>query len=404
MPTAIATPRTIIHLDLDAFYAAVEVLDNPSLKGKPLIVGGLSNRSVVSTASYEARKFGVHSAMPMVEARRRCPMAVVVSPRHERYAEFSHQVFSIFQRFTPLVEGLSLDEAFLDVTQSHALFGDGATIATQIKACVHRETGLTISAGVATNKFIAKIASDLRKPDGLVIVPAGTEAQFLAPLALERMWGVGPVAAQKLKALGYRTIGDLAGTTPQRLAQLLGSWGVAVQALANGLDERPVEPDVAAKSIGGEETYEHDLTAEPDLLRALLAQTERVARRLVNEGVEGYTITVKLKYADFTLKTRRKKLDLPVADLDSIFAVAKSLLPTFAWQGQRVRLVGIAVSDLQEGPVQAQLFPDPQQEKRKKLQQLVNAVDSRFGEGGLTRATLIEPTPPPRTPGPTSKR
>ncbi len=404
MSTAIATPRAIIHLDLDAFYAAVEVLDNPSLQGKPLIIGGLSNRSVVSTASYEARKYGVHSAMPMMEARRRCPMAVVLSPRHERYAEFSGQVFDIFQRFTPLVEGLSLDEAFLDVTQSHALFGDGVTIATQIKDCVHRETGLTISAGVATNKFIAKIASDLRKPDGLVIVPAGTEAQFLAPLALERMWGVGPVAAQKLKALGYRTIGDLACATPQRLAQLLGSWGVAVQALANGLDERPVEPDVAAKSIGGEETYEHDLTAETDLLRALLAQTERVARRLVNEGVAGHTITVKLKYADFTLKTRRKKLDLPVADLDSIFAVAKSLLPTFAWQGQRVRLVGIAVSDLQDGPVQAQLFPDPQQEKRKKLQQLANAVDSRFGEGGLTRATLIEPTPVSRTRRPTSKR
>jgi DNA polymerase IV len=382
----------VLHLDLDAFYAAVEVLDNPSLRGLPLIVGGLSNRGVVSTCSYEARAFGVRSAMPMVEARRRCPQATVVSPRHERYAEFSALVFAIFERVTPLVEGLSLDEAFLDVTESRALFGDGVTIAQRLKEEIYRETGLTVSAGVAPCKFVAKIASDLRKPDGLVVVTQAEVQSFLAPLPIERMWGVGPVAAERLHAAGFATIGDLARANPDTLAQFLGSWGRSVHELAQGKDDRPVEPHLPAKSVGAEETFEHDLTTIAELERELLAQSDRVARRLMSGGIAGQAVVVKVKYADFTLKSRRMKLREPVFDLDSIFAAAKELLGHFALKGARVRLTGVAVCDLVHGfePVQGTLFKDPIREKRQKLQRVTADIEAKFGEQGLTRATLLD--------------
>jgi DNA polymerase-4 len=240
--------RKIIHIDMDAFYASVEQNDDPKLRGKPVIVGGPSRRGVVTAASYEARPFGVHSAMPMAEAQRLCPQAIVVPPRMARYAEVSGIVFEIFGRFTPLVEGLSLDEAFLDVTHSQSLFGDGATIARRIKDAVRRETGLVASAGVASSKFVAKVASDLRKPDALVVVPDGEEAAFLAPLVIERMWGVGKKTAPRLHAEGLRLIGDLARADPMRLEQLLGSWGREVHRLARGEDDRDVVPDVAPNS------------------------------------------------------------------------------------------------------------------------------------------------------------
>ena len=385
--------RWILHLDLDAFFAAVEVLDNPAFKGKPVIVGGPSNRSVVSTCSYEARVFGVHSAMPLVEARRRCPNGIVVTPHHERYAELSALVFAIFERYTPLVEGLSLDEAFLDVTGSRSLFGDGIAIAKRIKTEVHAETGLTISAGVAPCKFVAKIASDLKKPDGLVAVEPEAVRSFLAPLPIERMWGVGPVAAERLHAAGFSTIGDLARANPDTLASFLGSWGRTVNELAQGIDDRPVEPHLPAKSVGAEGTFETDLTSLDELARELLAQSERVARRLIALGMAGTTVVVKLKYADFTLQTRRMRLREPVFDLDSIFAAAKDLLGHFALRGARVRLTGVAVTDLVHGfePMQGSLFKDPIREKRQKLQKVAADIEAKFGEQGLTRATLIDP-------------
>ncbi|HTJ83684.1 MAG TPA: DNA polymerase IV [Polyangiaceae bacterium] len=248
-------PRQILHVDMDAFYASVEQRDDPNLRGRPVVVGGRSMRSVVCTASYEARPFGVRSAMPMAEALRRCPDAIVIPPRMGHYAEVSGEIMAILERYTPLVEALSLDEAFLDVSESRALFGSGAEIAAKIRADIARETRLTASAGVATNKFIAKVASDMNKPDGITIVEPGTETSFLAPLPVERMWGVGPKAADKLRRAGLRTLGDLAGASSKRLATVVGSsWGEAIRDLARGLDVRDVVPDRRAVSIGAEET------------------------------------------------------------------------------------------------------------------------------------------------------
>ncbi|NUQ74463.1 MAG: DNA polymerase IV [Polyangiaceae bacterium] len=377
---------------MDAFFASVEQLDNPSLRGKPVLVGGTSNRGVVAAASYEARPFGARSAMPMAHALRLCPSAIVIHPRHNRYAEISRRVFEIFHRFTPLVEGLSLDEAFLDVTRSRSLFGDAALIALRIKDTVKSEIGLTASAGVAPNKFTAKIASDLRKPDGLVIVPPLEIAEFLAPLPLERMWGVGPKASERLRKAGLSTIGDLANASLDRLESLLGSALAAhVNDLAKGIDDRPVEPGRPAKSVGAEETFETDIRDRRVLDRKLLELSGRVARRLLKAGIAGEVVVVKLKYADFTLQTRRTKLRGPAVDTDSIYTTAKSLLDRFPLSGRAARLIGVAVADLTEDlpAEELSLFPDPTQ-KRRRLEEVVARVADRFGNKGLTRAALLE--------------
>ena len=266
--------RTVIHFDMDAFFASVEQLDNPDLRGQPVLVGARSRRGVVTAASYEARPTGVRSAMSMVEALRRCPDAVVVPPRRARYSELSGRVFEVFRRYTPLVEGLSVDEAFLDVTGSRSLFGEGPEIARLIKDDVRSEIGLTGSAGVASNKFVAKIASDLDKPDGLTVVPVGGEAEFLAPLPLERMWRVGPKARVRLRAAGLQTIGDLARSDLRTLEQLLGSWGPVARELAHGIDERPVVVGAPPKSLGSESTFEEDLTTNDRAAQADLAAVD----------------------------------------------------------------------------------------------------------------------------------
>jgi len=344
---------------------------------------------VVTAASYEARPFGVHSAMPMAEALRRCPHAVVVPGRHERYAEVSADVFAIFHRYTPLVEGLSVDEAFLDVTASGSLFGDGIAIARRIKHEIRTEVGLGASAGVAGCKFAAKIASDLRKPDGLVTVPDDV-AGFLAPLPIERMWGVGPQAAVRLHAAGMRTIGDLARAGGARLGELLGSaWGAHVWELARGIDVREVVPNRAAVSMGAEETFDSDLRAQSALEVRLLHQSARVARRLHKSGLAGKVVVVKVKYADFTLKTRRVTLPEPVADTDSIYGAAKALLDRFDLPGCGVRLTGVAVAALTPEP-QRNLFPDPVTIRRRRLEGVVSDVADRFGSRSLTRADLLD--------------
>jgi DNA polymerase-4 len=382
--------RTILHLDMDAFYASVEQRDDPSLVGKPVLVGGPSRRGVVAAASYEARRYGVHSAMPMAEAMRRCPHAVVVSSGLGKYAEESARIFAIFRRYTPLVEGLSLDEAFLDVTASRSLFGDGATIAARIRQEIRDEIGLTASAGVAPCKFVAKIASDLDKPDGLVVVGDDESREFLAPLAIDRMWGVGPKAASTLRAAGFETIGDLAAATPDRLEVLLGSWGRSVQALACGIDDRPVVPGEDTKSIGAEHTFEHDLHAARDIERALLSQARRVAQRLVRNGLCGSIVTVKLKYADFSTKTRQQRLPDPVADTDSIHRAARALLLRFPDTARGVRLTGVSMSGLSLGPPPAVLFPDQQKLRRERLEHATRELEDRFGAAGLTRASLLD--------------
>ena len=373
---------------MDAFFASVEALDDPSLRGKALLVGGPSRRGVVTAASYEARPFGVHSAMPMAEARSRCPHAIVRPPRHERYQEVSAQVFAIFHRFTPLVEGLSVDEAFLDVTESRALFGDGESIARQIRAAVRGELGLTVSAGVARSKFVAKIASDMDKPDGLTLVPPDVAA-FLAPLPIERMWGVGKKTAPRLHAAGYRTFDDLARAEPRRLERLLGSWGLSISTLARGEDERIVEPNVLAKSVGAEETYEDDLTTREAIERTLLSHAQRVAQRLTRSENTGRVVQVKLKYADFTVRTRRMALPEAVSDTDSIYRTARELLDRFDLDGARVRLTGVSVGELMDGPAPPTLFPDAQRERSQKLEKVVAAAADRFGAAGIIRAELL---------------
>jgi DNA polymerase-4 len=380
--------RQILHVDMDAFYASVEELDAPELRGKPLLVGGASRRGVVMAASYAARPMGVHSAMPMAEALRRCPGAIVVPPRMDRYAEVSASVFEIFRAFTPLVEGLSLDEAFLDVTASQSLFGDGEAIAEKIRGRIRSELGLTASAGVAPSKFVAKIASDLRKPDGLVVVREGEVAGFLEPLPIERMWGVGVKTAPRLRELGLATLGDLSRARLSVLEQTLGAWGVRMRALARGEDPRDVEPGRAAKSIGAEQTYEHDLFGREAIERTLLEHAARVAQRLVREGLSARGVVVKLKYADFTLVSRRKTLPEPVADTGSLNAAARALLDQFPEDRRGVRLTGVSVTHLSEGPPPRRLFPDARADRGRVVEELIRRVEDRLG-AQLTRAELV---------------
>jgi DNA polymerase-4 len=382
--------RTILHVDMDAFYASVEQRDDPKLRGKPVIVGGRSRRGVVLAASYEVRPFGVRSAMPMAEALRRAPHAIVVPPRRGAYELASTEVFAIFRRYTPLVEPLSLDEAFLDVTASHALFGDGEAIARMIKRDIRTEQRLTASAGVAPCKFAAKVASDLDKPDGLVVVLPGAVAEFLAPLPVERMWGIGPKTAPSMRALGYATLGDLANAGEKALERTLGQWGLHVACLARGEDDRGVDPNGQARSIGAEETYEEDLRGVEAVGRTLLEHATRVARRLVREGVSARTVAIKVKYADFTIRTRRVTLPAPAQDTDAIHTAALALLARVPIEGRRIRLTGVSVSGLVEGAGEPMLFPDETSAKRRRLEEVTARIADRFGdEHAVTRATLL---------------
>jgi DNA polymerase IV len=375
---------------MDAFYASVEQRDDPSLRGKPVLVGGPSARGVVAAASYEARKYGARSAMSMAEALRRCPHAIVVPGRHRVYAEVSDRVFAIFRRYTPLVEGLSLDEAFLDVSASSSLFGDGEAIARRIKEQIRLETELTASAGVAPSKFVAKIASDLRKPDGLVVVKDADVEAFLDPLPIERMWGIGPKTAPTVRSLGIETFGDLARATPYTLERAFGKHGEDMRRLALGQDEREVVAEREAMSIGAEETFERDIGRREDLHKYLLAQSARVAERLFAEGLAAGGLTVKVKYADFSLKTRAMKLPEPIQDTDAVFGAARELLERFDLSKKRVRLTGVAATHLVPHDGAPVLFPDPKNVRGKKLEAATAALKEKFGRGSLTRAALLD--------------
>ncbi|HVH43099.1 MAG TPA: DNA polymerase IV [Labilithrix sp.] len=390
--------RQILHVDMDAFFASVEQRDDPSLRGKPLVVGGASRRGVVAAASYEAREYGVRSAMPMAEALRRCSHLVVVAPRGDRYAEVSGLVFDVFHKYTPLVEGLSVDEAFLDVTASRSLFGDGSAIARLIKDDVYAATGLTASAGVAPCKFAAKIASDLDKPNGLTVVPSDVEA-FLAPLPIERMWGIGPKTAPTLRRLGYRTLGDLAKAEPSALERALGSWGPEIRELARGNDPRDVVPDREAKSASAENTYDVDLTSREAIARTLLAHASRVAERLTASGNAAGAVVVKLKLHDFTLLTRRMTLPSPASDTRTLHDACLVLLDRFPLQGARVRLTGVAAQNL--GPaasVQRTLFRDEKHERRRDVENVLLRAKERYGNKPITFASLLEDKAPRAAP------
>lgn len=389
--------RAILHLDLDAFYASVEQLDNPELRDLPVIVGGPSRRGVVCAASYQARKFGVRSAIPTALARRLCPQGVFLPPRFERYRALSEQVFGVYHRYTPLVEPLSLDEAFLDVTESHTLHGSGREIAVAIKRAVRGEIGLTVSAGIAECKLAAKIASDLGKPDGLVEVAEGTVAGFLAPLPVGRLWGVGRVTEMALRKLGIQTIGDLARFPEAVLAERLGTHGREMKALAQGDDPRPVVVDEESKSIGAEDTFEEDLYGAEPLLPHLLEQSQRVARRLRDSVKKSRTVTLKLKYADFTQVTRRCTLPAPTDDASVIFAAVQEDLRR-ADLSQPVRLTGVSASGFEGEGVgekrQLGLFDstptDGASERRRTLNRAIDQLSDRFGDGTVRPATLLQ--------------
>jgi DNA polymerase-4 len=342
--------RTIIHADLDAFYASVEQLDNPDLKSKPVVVGGSpTERGVVAAASYEARKFGVRSAMPMSRALRLCPDAVRIQPRFDRYGEVSRRVMAIFRSVTPLVEPLSLDEAFLDVTKQVAERGGPEALGRWLKDEVKRETGLTISIGIGTNKTVAKIASDADKPDGLVIVPSGTEAAFLAPLPTRALWGVGPKAEAVLRNASVRTVADIAAADTATLERLLGSRGAFLQQMARGDDDRAVETKHERKSVGAETTFARDLPDGPELRHELDRMAAHVARRLAKSGSHGRTVVLKLRYANFTTITRQSSRDEPTNDIEAIKAAAHALLDKTAKREDTFRLLGIHCTNLVGG-------------------------------------------------------
>lgn len=378
----------ILHIDIDAFFAAVEVLHDPSLRGKPLIIGAPDGRSVVSSASYEARRFGVRSAMPVARAVRLCPTAIVVPPSFERYRSASHQVMEVFRSFTPLVEQLSIDEAFLDVRGARRLWGSPGEIAQQIRDRVRQETGLICSVGVAATKHVAKMASTMSKPDGLLIVPGEETLDFLAPLSVRTMWGVGPKAAEALESRAVRTIADVRQTPHHVLARALGESGARrVADLARGIDPREVQTERIEKSIGHEETFPTDVDDLEHLRAELLRLSDRVAVRLRRAGVEAGGVAIKLRFADFTTITRSVTLAEPTDVGQRLGEEAREL---FAAVDRRdpVRLIGVRAERLQPAGSAAFALWDDDADWRRVEGALDDAV-ARFGSGALTRAAFL---------------
>lgn len=380
--------RAIIHVDMDAFYASVEQRDRPELRGLPVIVAGLGPRGVVSTCSYEARRFGVRSAMPTAQARRLCPDGVYLWPDLARYEEVSDQVFEVFHEVTPLVEGLSLDEAFLDVTASQRLLGSVETMGRRIKAAIRERTGLNASVGMGPNKLLAKLASELSKPDGFRRITAEHAAAELAPLPVGRLWTVGKMTEQALHRLGIRTMGELAACDTARLASALGRQVTALQALARGEDERGVEPAQAEQSIGAEHTFDVDV-AELAMAEAwLLRHCERIAARARQRGLQGRTVTVKLREPPFETYTRQAQLPAPSSSATEMYKLARGLLHAW-WKAQRrprLRLLGVSLSGF-AAERQPDLFDTAP--ARRVADQVQDRINSRFGTGSLVRAGVL---------------
>jgi DNA polymerase-4 len=409
-----AQARWVIHADMDAFYASVEQRDHPELRGKPVIVGASSARGVVAAASYEARKYGVHSAMPGFEARRRCPDGIFLPSNMEHYAAVSAEVHGVFERFTPEIEPLALDEAFLDITGSVGLFGSPKEIATAIKRAVLEATELTVSVGVAPNKLVAKIACTLGKPDGLVVVPPGAVRELLDPLPIRRLFGVGPVLGRKLEGLGITTFRELVDFDEGRLVLAVGPRAPAFQALARGEDDRPVESGREPKSYGEENTFERDVSDRDTVTGALTAHAEAVARRMRHDGYRGRTVTVKMKLGRargtriarflgetsepfYPIVSRSRTLQRPTDDGAVIRRTAVALWDEAAL-GEPVRLLGVSLSNLTGGQhEQLELFAP----KPDRLGPALDAIAERFGKGAVTRAV---DAPEKVTPGRARKR
>ena len=378
----------IIHVDMDCFFAAVEVKDNPDLASKPVIVGALpGTRGVVSACSYEAREYGVHSAMPISQAYKRCPHGVYLTPHGSRYMEESEAIQAIFRHYTPLVEPLSLDEAFLDVSGSHRLFGTSVEIGHAIKNRIREETGLVASVGIAASKFVAKIASDLEKPDGFVVVPDEDTRDFLEPLDVGRIWGVGKVTRKQLDRLGIQTIGDLRRRDPVELERLFGMHGRHLHNLSLGIDDRSVHPETERKQVSNEHTFDVDESDMAEVERVLLALADKVAGRLHRKGYRGRCITLKLRDQHFKTVTRSRTLDHTVLAADDIFHVARDLFRREKFEGRKVRLIGIGVSSFDESD-QTSLF-EPETQRRDTMEKTIAQIRDRFGKGAITRASLI---------------
>ena len=427
--------RWIMHVDMDAFFASIEQLDYPEYKGHPVIVGGLSSRGVVATCSYEARKFGVHSAMPISRAKKLCPDGIYVYPRMDRYKEVSHQIFSIMKEFTPYIEPLSIDEAFLEVSGMSTMYSGPKALGRAIKDRVYEETGLIISAGLAPNKFLAKLASDLDKPDGLVVIPYGREKEVLAPLPIKRIWGVGPHTEKRLKSGGFCLIRHIqALPNESSLIPLVGNQARRIWELANGIDDRPVETDRKIQSIGAEETYEEDLVNGSAIELEFRYFANRLSKRLRKRHLLGQTVSIKVRYDDFTTVSRQKRLDSPSdhehvffetafllwnklmqdktskqpkstkKDVEALGATTRLKATNFKYSSFNnssskeiifmdppgpIRLLGLTVSGLdEEVPMQDSLFESPQTETENKLAGVLDSLESKFGETAVMSGAL----------------
>jgi len=379
---------TILHVDMDAFYASVAELDNPQYKGKALVVGA-GVRGVVLSANYEARKFGIRAAMPVGRAKRMAPHAIFIAPEHHRYAEISERVMAIFNSFTPLVEPISLDEAFLDVTGAQKLFGDGREIAAKIRAQVEQEEGITCSVGIAQSKFIAKLASQHCKPNGMLEIKSDRILEFLHPLPVRALWGVGPKTAESLDRLGLHTVADIANTPRSTLIRALGdATGESLYELAWGRDYRNVIPDEPEKSIGNEETFARDIDSPEEILAELLRMAEKATARLRERGLFAKTVTMKIKFADFTTLSRTKTLPIGIDGTHETYEIVKKLYLALNNEGARIRLVGVSLSNLlDEAPVQLEL--GARERGWRDADTAIDKAKARFGRGSVRPGRLI---------------
>ena len=379
---------TILHVDMDAFYASVAELDNPQYKGKALVVGA-GVRGVVLSANYEARKFGIRAAMPVGRAKRMAPHAIFIAPEHHRYAEISERVMAIFNSFTPLVEPISLDEAFLDVTGSQKLFGDGREIAAKIRAQVEQEEGITCSVGIAQSKFIAKLASQHCKPNGMLEIKSDRILEFLHPLPGRALWGVGPKTAESLDRLGLHTVADIANTPRSTLVRALGdATGESLYELAWGRDYRNVIPDEPEKSIGNEETFARDIDSPEEILAEFLRMAEKATARLRERGLFAKTVTMKIKFADFTTLSRAKTLPIGIDGTHETYEIVKKLYLALNNEGARIRLVGVSLSNLlDEAPVQLEL--GARERGWRDADTAIDKAKARFGGGSVRPGRLI---------------
>ena len=384
------TPRTVLHVDMDAFFASVEQRDAPELKGRPVLVGGRGGRGVVAAASYEARRFGCRSAMPMRRALQQCPDAVVVPPRFSTYSEVSAAVMEILERASPLVQPISIDEAFVDVTGSRRLLGDGQSIGEMIRRDISVELELTASVGIGPNKFVAKLASDMNKPDGMTTFTKEGIAEALASLPVERMWGIGPKLAVRMHASGLKTFGDLQNWSADQLAAAFGESTRRFRDLAFGIDDRPVETDGRAKSIGHEQTFQSDLSSVEELESVLLHHVERVGTRLRRSGRFARGLVLKLRDGEFNTQTRSATLELPTDSTSVLFAEARRLFRTWAKQEFRpLRLIGFHASRFEDE--QASLFEVPKDQRDRRIDTVTDQIKERFGDAAISRTASAFP-------------